>query len=299
MIARSAVARRSLSLQRATDFLALTKPRVVLMVLVTTLVGFSLCAVGPANAVRLFHTLLGTALAAAGTLALNQLLEREVDARMERTRRRPLPAGRLHPGAAAVFGAGLAAAGLGVLTLGVNLASGLTTALILVSYLFVYTPLKRRSSLCTLLGAIPGALPPVTGWLAAGGRIGPEPLVLFGILFLWQLPHTLAIACVHRKDYARAGLCLPPVLDPEWHSTGAQVVVDSAALLVAGLLPGLLGMAGLVYLMGAAALGIGLLGFALALAGSRTVADARRLALASLVYLPALFALLALDRTAF
>ncbi|HTU03187.1 MAG TPA: heme o synthase, partial [Candidatus Sulfotelmatobacter sp.] len=245
------------------------------------------------------QTLLGAALAAGGTLALNQVIERELDARMERTRRRPLPAGRLRPAEAAVFGIGVTAAGLAVLALGVNPASGLTVAVILVIYLFVYTPLKRRSSLCTLFGAVPGALPPVAGWLAAGGRLGPEPLILFAILFLWQRPHTLAIACVHRADYARAGLCLPPVLDPEWHSTGAQVVVQSAALLVAGLLPGLTGMAGLVYLLGAAGLGIGVLGYALGLAGSRSVADARRLMLASLAYLPALFALLALDRTAF
>ena len=295
----SVVASRGLPFQRAADFLALTKPRVVLMVMITTLVGFSLGSPGPVSEFRLVQTLLGTALAAAGTLALNQLLEREVDARMERTRHRPLPAGRLQAREASVFGVGLAAGGLGVLTFGVNPASGLSTAVILVAYLFLYTPMKRHSSLCTLLGALPGALPPVTGWLAAGGRLALEPLMLFAILFLWQLPHTLAIACMHRADYARAGLCLPPVLDPEWRSTGAQVVVQSTALLVAGLLPGLNGMAGLVYLLGAAGLGIGLLGYALGLASSRSVADARRLMLASLVYLPALFALLVLDRTAF
>ncbi|MFB3818717.1 MAG: heme o synthase [Candidatus Methylomirabilales bacterium] len=280
----------------AADYLALTKPRVVLMVLVTTLVGFYLGTSGGAETARLAATLLGTALAAGGTLALNQVLERDVDGKMARTRRRPLPDGRLQPGAAAAFGAGLVAGGLALLAAAVNPLSSLVTALTAASYLFVYTPLKRRSAVCALLGAIPGALPPVTGWVAARGDLGMQAAVLFGILFLWQLPHTLAIACVYRKDYAQAGLCLPPVVDPEGRATGRHAVLDSLALFAVGLLPTLIGMAGRLYLLGALVLGAAVLACAWSLAASRSVQDARRLALASLIYLPALFALLALDK---
>jgi protoheme IX farnesyltransferase len=281
---------------RPADFLALTKPRVVSMVLVTTLVGFYLGLPAGADPLLLLPTLLATALAAGGTLALNQVLERDVDARMERTRRRPLPDGRLSAADATAFAVVLLVAGLTIQATVVSLLSGAVTAATAASYLFVYTPLKRRSALCTLLGAIPGALPPVTGWVAARGALGIEVAVLFGILFLWQLPHTLAIACVYRTDYARADLCLPPVIDPDLRATGRHALIDCLALLAVGLLPAFIGMAGRLYLLGAAGMGSMLLLFAWNLARSRSVGDARRLALASLAYLPIVFALLALDK---
>lgn len=282
---------------RLADFVALTKPRVVAMVLVTTLVGFYVGLAGPAEAGRLAATLLGVALAASGTLALNQVLERDVDAKMRRTRRRPLPKGRVGVAAASAFGAGLVAAGLALLAAAVNPLSSAVTALTVTTYLCVYTPLKRRSAVCALLGAVPGALPPVTGWVAARGTLGIEAATLFAILFLWQLPHTLAIACVYRSDYAQAGLCVSSVMDVDLRATARHAVVDTLALCAVALLPALLGMAGRVYLFGAVLLGTGLLIFAANLAATRSVLHARRLALASLAYLPALFALLALDKS--
>ena len=284
---------------RATDFFALTKPRMVLMILVTTCVGFYLGSSGPMDALRLLHTLLGTALAAGGTLALNQFLERDLDATMERTRRRPLPAGRLQPVEALAFGTMMTVAGLLYLAYGVGELSALVTAITVASYLFVYTPLKRRTSLCSVLGAIPGALPPVTGWVAARGDFGPGAWVLFAILFLWQLPHSLAIGWLYRVDYARAGIRLLPVIEPDGRSTGRQIVSNCLALLAVGLLPTLIGLAGWVYFLGALALGAGLLVCGIVLAVSRSAADARRLVFASLVYLPALLVLMALNKVPF
>lgn len=285
--------------RRATDFFALTKPRMVLMILVTTCVGFYLGSSGAMDTLLLLHTLLGTALAAGGTLALNQFLEREVDAKMERTRLRPLPGGRLQPGEALAFGTMVAVAGLLYLGITVNAVCGLVTALTVVSYLFVYTPLKQRTSLCSVLGAIPGALPPVTGWVAARGDFGPGAWVLFAILFLWQMPHSLAIGWLFRADYARAGIRLLPVIEPDGRSTGRQIVSNCLALLAVGLLPTLIGLTGSVYFLGALALGISLLVCGIVLAVSRSAADARRLVFASLVYLPALLVLMALNKVPF
>lgn len=282
--------------RRAADFLALTKPRMVLMILVTTCVGFYLGSSGAMDTLRLLHTLLGTALAAGGTLALNQFLERDLDAKMERTRLRPLPAGRLQPAEALAFGTTITAAGLLYLAVGVGGLSALVTAITVGSYLFAYTPLKQRTSLCGPLGAVPGALPPVTGWVAARGEFGPGAWVLFAILFLWQMPHSLAIGWLYRADYARAGIRLLPVIEPDGGSTGRQVVSNCLALLPAGLLPTLIGLTGPVYFLGAMALGTGLLACGLALAISRSAADARRLVLASLIYLPALLVLMALNK---
>ncbi len=287
---------RGRPLRRSLDFLALTKPRVVLMVLVTALVGFYLASPPIPRLALLAQALIGLALAASGTLALNQYLERDVDAMMARTRHRPLPDGRVRPGQALGFGLGLATAGLAFLAVAVNPRSALVTGLITFIYLAVYTPLKRRSMLCTLLGAIPGALPPVAGWVAARGEFGAGAWILFGILFMWQLPHTLAIASVYRSDYACAGLRFTPILDPDGRSTRRQVVGACVALLVMGLLPSAVGMAGPLYLAGAILLGVGLLAWGLALAVSRSARDARRLAFASLVYLPVLLFLMAIDR---
>jgi len=281
---------------RATDFLALTKPRVVLMVLATTFVGFYLGTSGGPDYGRLLHTLFGTALAAGGTIALNQYLERDVDARMERTRLRPLPDGRLQPREALIFGAAITAGGVLYLTLGVNLLSGLVTATSVGSYLCLYTPLKRKSPLSTLVGAIPGALPPVIGWAAARGELPVEAWVLFAILFLWQIPHSLAIARLYRDDYARAGIRLLPVIDPEGRNIRGPIVSHCSALLIVGLLPKAVGLAGAVYFFGALALGIAFLWCGISLAISRSAKAARRLLHASLVYLPLLLLLMALDK---
>jgi len=281
---------------RVADFLALTKPRVVLMILVTTLIGFYLGRGSLADPWPVLALLAGTALAAGGTLALNQYLERDVDACMARTCQRPLPSGRMRSGEALVFGTALVLVGLGILGGVVGVAACLVTAFIAGSYLFAYTPLKRRSPLCILVGAVPGALPPVTGWVAARGDFGTGAWVLFGLLFLWQLPHTLAIATLHRRDYAQAGLRLSEAEDADGGRTGRRAVADCVALLLMGLVPALCGMAGPLYLLGAVVLGAALVSCAMGLAESRSPADARRLLFATIVYLPALLSLLALDR---
>lgn len=284
---------------RALDFLELTKPRVVVMILVTTVVGYYLGAERAGDYWRLLNTLIGTALAAAGTMALNQFLEREVDTRMERTRLRPLPDGRLQPIEALAFGAAITGAGVLYLGLAVGFLPGVVTAATAALYLGAYTPLKLRTSLCVVVGAIPGALPPVTGWVAARGELGLGAWVLFAILFLWQLPHTLAIARLHRDDYARAGIRLLPVVDPDGSSTERQIVTGCLALLAVGLLPTLIGLTGSVYFFGALALGVLFLGCGMAQAVSRSVPAARRLLFASLLYLPTLLALMAFDKARF
>jgi protoheme IX farnesyltransferase len=277
------------------DYVALTKPRLVLMVAVTTAAGFYLGAPAAVDPVRLLHTLLGTALAAGGALALNQYLERDLDGRMARTRKRPLPAGRLHPLPALAFGAGLTVLGLLELLIAVNPLSSLVTAVTSAVYLFAYTPLKRVSPLATLVGAIPGALPPVTGWVAARGEFGDGAMVLFAILFLWQIPHSLAIARLYANDYADAGFRLLPVVEPHSRRTERAVVSYTAALVAVGLMPTLLGMAGPLYFVAAVILGglffAAAVGFAV---GPAT--GAKWLLVASLIYLPTLLLLMAVDR---
>lgn len=282
--------------QRLADYAALTKPRVVLMVLVTTAVGYYLGAEAAPSTLRLLHTLLGTALAAGGTLALNQYMERDLDARMDRTRRRPLPDGRLHPAEALAVGLALLVAGLAYLQVTVNAPTALVTTVIAITYLLLYTPLKPVTSLCSLVGAVPGALPPVAGWAAARGSIGPEAWVLFAIMYLWQIPHTLAIGRMYRDDYARAGIRVLPVIDGDGSSTAIQAVVNCLALLPVALLPTLLGMAGTVYFATALLLGLGFLWAAIGLARTRSLGNARRLLLVSLVYLPVLLGTMALDK---
>jgi protoheme IX farnesyltransferase len=282
--------------RRVADFVALTKPRVVTMVLVTTFAGFYLGSTGVPEWARLVHTLVGTALAASGTLALNQFLERDVDARMKRTRGRPLPDGRLAPIEALVFGALLTGTGLAYLALAVDVATTAVTVAIVGLYLFAYTPLKRVTPLATVIGAVPGALPPVTGWVAAGGELAPGAAVLFSILFLWQVPHTLAIARLYRDDYARAGIRVLPVVDPHGASTERQIALGCLALLAVGCLPTLVGLAGPLYFFGALLLGGGFLACGLAQAVAPSAPAARRLLLASVLYLPLLLGLMALDR---
>jgi protoheme IX farnesyltransferase len=282
--------------RRLRDYLALTKPRVVAMVLVTTLVGYYLGSPGALALGPLLHALAGTALAAAGTLALNQLMERDVDARMERTRHRPLPDGRLQPAEAFVVGAGLLLAGLGWLALGTYPLTALVTAAIAATYLLVYTPLKPLTSLCSIVGAVPGALPPVAGWAAARGTLGVESGVLFAIMFLWQIPHSLAIARVYRDDYARAGIRVLPVVDQDGVSTGTHAVSNCLALLPVALLPTMIGLTGPLYFLVALVLGIVFLWSAVGLARTGSAAGARRLLVASLVYLPVLLCVMALDK---
>ena len=248
----------------AADYLELTKPRITLMVVLTTTVGFALASQGRVDLGRLAATIVGTALIAGGASALNMVFERRIDGRMLRTRARPLPA----------------------------LVALVTWA----SYLFLYTPLKPRTSLCTVVGAFPGALPPVIGWAAARGALDPGAFVLFAILFLWQIPHFLAIAWIYREDYARGGLPMLPVLDPEGRVTGRQAVANSAALLVVSLVPTAAGLAGRAYLAGAVCLGVALTAVAARAAIVRTRGAARLLFLGSLLYLPALCALLLVDR---
>ena len=278
------------------DLVALSKPRVLLMVLASTLAGYFVALDGRPDLARVIHVLIGTFMAAGGTLALNQYVERDVDALMERTRRRPLPDRRLQPLEALVFAGMVTSAGAMYLAVSVGIAvAGLTLATT-IPYLGAYTPLKTRSALCMLVGAVPGALPPVTGWLAARGELGLGAAMLFAIVFLWQLPHTLAIALLYRDDYARAGVRVLPVVDAYGTASDRQIVTSTLALLGVSVLPTAIGLSGTVYFATACVLGLGLLGFGLAHASTPSLASARRVLLATLLYLPLLLAVLALDR---
>ena len=280
----------------AYDLVALTKPRVVVMVLATTLVGYFVALTGPADYVRIVHLLLGTLAAAGGTLALNQYVERDVDALMERTKHRPVPGARLQPLEALLFASGLTGVGVVYLAATVGLAVAILTLATTILYIGAYTPLKLRSASCTLVGAVPGALPPVTGWVAARGELGFGAAVLFGILFLWQLPHTLAIARLYADDYARAGVRVLSVVDRQGTMTERHIVSSTLGLMAVSLLPTVIGIGGIAYFVSACALGLGLFGAALAHATTRSMTSARRVLLASLLYLPLLLAVLAFDK---
>jgi len=280
---------------RVADYLELSKPRVAVLVLFTVGIGFALAAGAALDVLRLLHTLLGTALVAAGASALNQFLERRSDGLMRRTENRPLPAGRLQPLEVLLFGAGVGLAGVVYLLVTLPPLAALTAAVTFLSYVFVYTPLKRKTTLNTLIGAVPGALPPLIGWTAAGGSLGLAALGLFLVLFLWQVPHFLAIAWIFRDDYARAGLRMLPAVDPCGALTGWSMVAWCVALIPASLLPVALGGAGWVYLAGAVLLGAGFLATAIGFLRVHALARARWVLRASLVYLPALLALLLLD----
>ena len=278
------------------DLVTLTKPRVVLMIVVTTLVGYYVGLTGAPDWTRLLHLAIGTVLAAGGTLALNQYWERDVDARMERTRTRPLPDGRLMPLEALTFGGAITALGIVYLAAFVGMAPAAVTFATFVLYLFAYTPLKLRTALCTIIGAVPGALPPVTGWVAARDDAGAGAWILFGILFLWQLPHTLAIARLYRDDFARAGVRLLPVVDAEGASTERQILNGCLALLAVSLLPTLIGLAGPIYFAGAFLLGAAFVALGARQALQPSLVAARRVLFASLLYLPVLLALMAFDK---
>jgi protoheme IX farnesyltransferase len=283
--------------KRAASYFELTKPRVVAMVLLTTLVGFYLGSAERFDFWLALNTLAATALAAGGTLALNQYFERGIDALMIRTQHRPLPEGRLTPPEALVFGIIATVAGCAWLWVAANFLAAAVTAGITVLYLFAYTPLKRVSWLCHAVGAVPGALPPVAGWAAASGRLGVEPLILFLIMCLWQLPHSLSIARLYQNDYARAGISMLPLAGGRGNPVDKVILLDCVALIVAGALPTLLGFAGRVSLLVAVALGVMMLVFGLRLARTpNAAAAARRVMFASLFYLPIVFLVIVLDR---
>ena len=278
------------------DVFELVKPRMNLLVLGTTTVGFSIAAKTTEQWTRLPHVLVGTALCAASAAILNQLLEKEYDGRMRRTAHRPLPTGRVS--ARQALGLGMAAGILGglYLLLWVNRMTALLGTATLASYVLIYTPLKRLTTLNTLVGAIPGAVPPMMGWTAVTGTLAPPALALFGILFLWQIPHFLAIATLHREDYWLGGFKMLPVGDPDLRRTGRQMVLYSAALLPVSLMPAMMRVVGHAYTVSAVVLGVTFFAFALSCATRRSRQEARKLFLASIVYLPVLLAVMMMDQ---
>jgi protoheme IX farnesyltransferase len=282
---------------RAVAYFELTKPRVLLMVLITTLAGFYMGSGADFDFLIALNALAGTAFAAGGTLALNQCFERDTDAMMDRTRNRPVPSGRLRPVEALIFGIVTTAAGCGYLWVAVNPLSAAVTATITVLYLGAYTPMKRVSWLCHAVGAVPGALPPVIGWAAARNGLAAEPIVLFGIMFLWQLPHSLSIARLYQKDYARAGIRLLPKDGAYGNPANTLMLTASVMLVLIGMLPTVMGFAGDVYLFVAIAFGAAMLFFGIRLALTpATALAARRVMMASLVYLPAVLLVMVLDK---
>src|SRR5271163_1660995 len=265
-------------------FSDLVKARLTTLVLLTTAVGFYIGWRGAMDFVLFFNTLVATGLVAAGASALNQLLEREYDAKMRRTQDRPLPSGRLQPTTVAIFGGVSSVAGLVYLALAVNLLTSVLGAVTLVSYLFIYTPLKRVTWLNTAIGAIPGALPPLMGWTAARGELSGEGWALFAILFFWQLPHFFAIAGMYRDEYTKAGFKMLPGIDPDGQRTAQQAVSNTLALLVVSLCPFVFKMAGPAYLAGAIILGAGFLWCAIQFSRQLTLTRARQLFFASIIY---------------
>ncbi len=282
------------------DYIELTKPRITWLILMSTGIGYFFGLPSHAwrgiNWLLLLHTILGTGLIASGTAALNQWYERAADRKMHRTADRPLPSGRLSAGRALVFGIVLSLAGFVELWLGVNLLSGLIGAFTLASYLFLYTPMKQRTWWSTTVGAIPGAMPPMIGYAAAAGAITRESWVLFAILFLWQFPHFYSIAWMYKEDYARAGIQMLPVVDPDCRSTARQIVLYGIALIPVSLVPGMLGMTGRIYFVGALILGLVYLYSGVRVALERSLVRARAVLLTSVLYLPLIYGLMLLDR---
>ncbi len=274
---------------RAHDFVALAKPRLNFLVVVSALAGYAMAGGETANLTLLLSALVGTGLVAGGASAFNQVIEREPDGLMRRTRMRPLPDGRLQSGEALVFASATAGTGLLILAVGANVLSAIVALATLLTYTAIYTPLKRVSSFSTVVGAIPGALPPVIGWAAARGSLSQGAWVLFAIVFLWQLPHFLAIAWIYREDYARAGFPMLPVIEPDGRSTARQACVYAAALLPVSLAPTLTGLDSTTYFYGALALSLMFLLLTLQFARTRSIPDARRLFFGSIIYLPLLW----------
>jgi protoheme IX farnesyltransferase len=279
---------------RLAAYCELTKPRVLTMVLITAIAGFYLGAGADFDVSRALKTIAGVALAAGGTLALNQYFERDTDALMYRTRHRPVPAGRITPIEALAFGGATALAGIVYLWTALNPLSAVVTSAITALYLGAYTPMKRYSWICHVIGAVPGALPPVIGWAAARGTLAPEPFILFGIMFLWQLPHSLSIARLYQHDYARAGLSLLPA-DRAWGNPASVLMLFAAiALTLFAALPTLLNFAGYIYLAISAILGAAMLYYTFSLVRGSTTA--RRVMFVSLLYLPAVLLVMVLDK---
>ena len=287
------------------DYIELTKPRITWLILMSTGIGYFYGLPGARDwwdflkgihLLSLLHTILGTGLIASGTAALNQWYEREADRQMRRTARRPLPSGKLSAPRALAFGVALSIAGFVELWLGVNLLSGLIGAFTLASYLFLYTPMKQRTWWSTTVGAVPGAMPPMIGYAAAAGALSRESWVLFAILFLWQFPHFYSIAWMYKDDYARAGIRMLPVVEPDCRSTARQIVLYGLALIPVSLAPAVLGMSGRLYLIGALLLGLWFLYSGVRVAFERTIQRARAVLVTSVLYLPLIYGLMLIDR---
>jgi heme o synthase len=281
------------------DYLELTKPRITVLILICTAVGYLFGCGASLHLLTLLHALVGTALLASGTSALNQWYEADSDAQMHRTRGRPIPAGRMKRSHGFIFGGLVSIAGFAELWFQTNALTAMLGLFTLLSYLFVYTPLKRHTPLCTTLGAVPGAMPPLIGYAAANGHLDSAALALFAILFVWQFPHFYAIAWMYRDDYARGGIRMLPVIKPDGESTARRIVACSILLIPISLLPRLLGMSGSIYAGAAVAAGLGLLYFGVRLGRERTSLRARHVLLASVLYLPALLAVMVVDRRSF
>jgi len=281
---------------RARDFVALAKPRLNMLVVASTLAGYAIADGEPLGLIRICGLALGTGLVAGGASAFNQVYERDIDALMRRTRTRPLPDQRLQPAEGVLFGAAITVAGALMIVAASNALAAAVALTTLIVYVAVYTPLKRRTSFSTVIGAIPGALPPIVGWAAASGEVTAKAWTLFGIMFLWQLPHFLAIAWMYREDYARAGLPMMPVIEPDGRSTGRQSLLYAAALVPVSLAPTPLHMTGQIYFAGALVLGLGFLWLTFRFARTRSTRDARRAFFGSLAYLPLVWILMIADK---
>ena len=281
------------------DYLELTKPRITMLILVCTAVGYFFGSPNSFHLAPFVHVLLGTALMASGTAALNQWYEADSDARMRRTCKRPLAAGRMSRVHGFIFGVLLSVAGFADLWFRTNAFAAALGLFTLTTYIFLYTPLKRRSAVCTTVGALPGAMPPLIGFAAASGHLDAGALALFLIMFVWQFPHFYAIAWMYREDYARGGIRMLPVIEPDGESTARRVVACSILLIPISLVPRLLGMSGSVYAAAAIAAGLVLLYFGVLLSRDCSLVGARHVLLASVLYLPVLFGVMVLDRHGF
>ncbi len=281
---------------KAASFVELVRPRLTALLVTTTLVGFYMGASGTVALILMLHTLVGTTLVASGASAFNMYLERNLDGMMRRTFRRPLPSGRLQAWEALAFATTISLAGIFYLFTLVNPLTSLVSAAIIASYLLLYTPLKKRTWLCTLIGAVPGALPASMGWAASSGSLSPGAWILFAIVFFWQLPHFYAIGWMYREDYARAGYSMLAVLDSTGSRTSRQSIFFIALLMIVSTVPWLFGRAGIIYLSGALLLGMAFLAQGISFARSRDHRFARRLFAYSLFYLPSIYALLVIDK---
>lgn len=287
------------SSSRFANYFELTKPRLTLLSVLTTLAGYYLGARGNVSLLPLFATLGGTYLVGSGCAVLNMVIEREQDRMMKRTSGRPLPSGRVNSNEALIIGIGLSVVGLLSLALTANLPAALIAGATLISYVFLYTPLKRRTTLNTIVGAVPGALPPMIGWAAATGGLDIGAIALFALVFFWQMPHFLALAWMYRKDYARAGYKMLPSVDPEGDATSRQILLYVAALLPVSLIPTLVGISGPVYFFGAVVLGLLFLWFSFRFALHRENRAAKSVFHFSLLYLPILLLAMAIDGPSF